>query len=295
MKGMNIDTVLKEFSSFKINVRGSNKNTLAQYNNHIKEFCSDMGIKDYDDLINVKAQTIEDWLCKQAERGNKASTRNNKLSAIKELYSYLEYTKDIPVDRRIRGIPLAKTAYKEQQYVNKMTAQQMIAMTDDYRLKAAIAVLEYTGVRCQEMLSLTCADVERGYAVIVGKGNKERKIWFKPECIRLCNLWINKRRKKIVKKRNVNTDLLFISNTGQPWTRQSLSQGLKTCAKRIGLYWGDEISPHKFRHGFITEQLNSGTPINQVRDMAGHTSIKTTNTYAHSDEEAIRKAMLGEE
>ena len=295
MKKMDIDTMLKEFSNFKINVRGASKNTLTQYNNRIREFCNDMGIKDYNDLINVKAQTIEEWLCKQAEGGNKASTRNNKLSAIKELYSYLEYNKDIPVDRHIRGIPLAKTAHKEQKCANKMIAEQMIAMAHNDRLKAAIAVLEYTGVRCQEMLNLTCADIERGYAIVVGKGNKEREIWFRPDCAVLCNIWINKQRKKIIKKTNVETDLLFISNTGQPWTRQSLSRSLKDCAKRIGLYWGNEVSPHKFRHGFITEQLNKGVPVHQVRDMVGHSSIETTNTYAHSDKEAMRKAMLGEE
>lgn len=292
---MDIKTMFKHFREYKKDIEGKCDGTLNLYERHIKEFCSDMNIKTYNDFTEIKAQTIEKWLSQQAEKGNAPSTRNNKLSAIKEICSYLEYVKDIPIDRKIRNIPLAKAPHKEQKYANGLIAQQMIAMTRDNRLRAAIAIIEYTGVRCEEMLSLTCTDIERGYAVITGKGNKQRKIWIKPYCVKLCNEWIYGEREKIIKQNKVKTDLLFISNTGKPWTRQSFSLGLKASARRIGLYWSEEMSPHKLRHGFITDQLNKGTPINQVRDMAGHGNIQTTNGYAHSDEDAIRKAMLDEE
>ena len=48
---------------------------------------------------------------------------------------------------------------------------------------------------------------------------------------------------------------------------------------------------HDLRHSFVSNQLDAGTPINVVRDLAGHTSIATTQLYAHSSDEARRAAM----
>jgi len=45
------------------------------------------------------------------------------------------------------------------------------------------------------------------------------------------------------------------------------------------------------RHSFITNQLEAGTPIHVVRDLAGHHSIATTQLYAHASNEARRAAM----
>jgi len=48
---------------------------------------------------------------------------------------------------------------------------------------------------------------------------------------------------------------------------------------------------HDLRHSFVSNQLDAGTPIHVVRDLAGHASIATTQLYAHSSNEARRAAM----
>jgi hypothetical protein len=48
---------------------------------------------------------------------------------------------------------------------------------------------------------------------------------------------------------------------------------------------------HDLRHSFVSNQLDAGTPINLVRDLAGHASIATTQLYAHSSDEARRAPM----
>ena len=109
---MNMETLLKEFKTYKVDIEGRNGNSVDLYISHIKEFCEEMNIKDYKTFINLNAQIIKDWLSKQVDKGNEPSTRNNKLSAIKQIYSYLETEKDILVDRKIGNIPLAKTPHK---------------------------------------------------------------------------------------------------------------------------------------------------------------------------------------
>ena len=135
---MNMEILLKEFKTYKVDIEGRNSNSVDLYINHIKEFCEEMNIKDYKTFININAQIIKDWLSKQADKGNGPSTRNNKLSAIKQIYSYLETEKNILVDRKIGNIPLAKTPHKERKYADGDIAEQMIRISSNERVRAGI-------------------------------------------------------------------------------------------------------------------------------------------------------------
>lgn len=292
---MNIDKLLEEFKTYKIDVEGKAEDSMNLYIKNIKKFCEDMNIKDYETLISTKAQTIKDWLSILAERKNSAITRNNKLSAIKQIFCFLEDEKDVAIDRKINKIKYAKTKQKETKYLDEKQMEELLAITTNQRTKAAIAILKNTGVRFSELIQITCTDIERGFAVIVGKGNKERTIFFSHQAIAICRNFINGKRKHIVEKYNLDTDLLFLSDYGNVMKAPNFINSLKYYAERMGIYWSNEMSPHKLRHSCITKALNDGVSIQVVRDMVGHTNIQTTNRYSHSKDDEIRKAMLRED
>ena len=292
---MNIDKLLEEFKTYKIDVEGKAEDSINLYIKNIKKFCEDMNIKDYETLISTKAQTIKDWLSILAEKENSAVTRNNKLSAIKQIFCFLEDEKDVVVDRKINKIKYAKTKQKETKYLDEKQMEELLAITTNQRTKSAIAILNNTGVRFSELIQITCTDIERGFAIIVGKGNKERTVFFTHQTIAICRNFINGKRRHIVEKYNLDTDLLFLSDYGNIMKASNFINSLKYYAERMGIYWSDEMSPHKLRHSCITKALNDGVPIQVVRDMVGHTNMQTTNRYSHSKDDEIRKAMLRED
>lgn len=292
---MDIDKLLEEFKTYKINIEGRAENSIDLYIKNIKKFCEDMNINDYETLISSNAQTIKDWLSILAERENITTTRNNKLSAIKQIFCFLEDEKEVSVDRKIFKIKYAKTKQKEAKYLDEKQMEELLSVTTNQRTKAAIAILKNTGVRFSELVQITCTDIDRGYAIIVGKGNKERTIFFSHLTIAICKRFINGKRKHIVEKYNLNTDLLFLSNYGNTLDPQNFIKSLKYYAQKTGIYWSSEMSPHKLRHSCVTKALNDGVPIQVVRDMVGHTNIQTTDRYSHSKEDEIKKAMLREE
>lgn len=292
---MNIDKLLEEFKTYKIDVEGKAEDSINLYIKNIKKFCEDMNIKDYETLISTKAQTIKDWLSILAEKENSAVTRNNKLSAIKQIFCFLEDEKDVAVDRKINKIKYAKTKQKETKYLDEKQMEELLAITTNQRTKSAIAILNNTGVRFSELIQITCTDIERGFAIIVGKGNKERTVFFTHQTIAICRNFINGKRRRIVEKYNLDTDLLFLSDYGNVMKAPNFINSLKYYAERMGIYWSDEMSPHKLRHSCITKALNDGVPIQVVRDMVGHTNVQTTNRYSHSKDDEIRKAMLRED
>lgn len=288
----NLENLFNDFCIYKIDIEGKNQSSIDSYMRILRDFCIDMGIETYEDLINIKAQDIKNWLINLANKNNIETTRNNKLSIVKQIFLFLENEKKENIDVNIRNIKYAKTPYKESKYVDNDLAFELIAETSNQRTKSAIILIIKTGVRFKELMQINCSDIERGYAKIIGKGNKERTIWFNADVTKICMDFIKGKRKKIIEKTGVETDLLLISDNGKPMTRQSFSTSLKNLARRIGLYWYDEISPHKLRHGCISSALKEGVPINVVRDMAGHSNIMTTNRYAHTQEEQVKMAML---
>ena len=292
---MNIDKLLEEFKTYKVDVEGKAEDSINLYIKNIKKFCEDMNIKDYETLISTKSQTIKDWLSILAEKENSAVTRNNKLRAIKQIFCFLEDEKDVVVDRKINKIKYAKTKQKETKYLDEKQMEELLAITTNQRTKSAIAILNNTGVRFSELIQITCTDIERGFAIIVGKGNKERTVFFTHQTIAICRNFINGKRRHIVEKYNLDTDLLFLSDYGNIMKASNFINSLKYYAERMGIYWSDEMSPHKLRHSCITKALNDGVPIQVVRDMVGHTNMQTTNRYSHSKDDEIRKAMLRED
>jgi len=50
---------------------------------------------------------------------------------------------------------------------------------------------------------------------------------------------------------------------------------------KAGIPAAPSITPHSFRHTFITEALSAGVPLQDVQDAAGHTDPRTTRRYDH--------------
>ena len=101
--------------------------------------------------------------------------------------------------------------------------------------------------------------------------------------------YILKKRKKIIERTKKETNLLFINNNGNKMIAQNFIRTLKDNARDLDR--GNEMSPHKLRHSFITNALLNGEPISVVRDAVGHSSISVTNNYAHSTKKSIEKLM----
>ena len=160
-----------------------------------------------------------------------------------------------------------------------------------------ISMLYYTGIRYSELANITMLDFLNGKAIITGKGNKQRFIYFENEDLKenVANYILTKRL-KIVAKTKTNSELLFINNNGNKVIAQNFIRTLKQCAKEYGkLDRGNEMSPHKLRHSFITNALLNGEPIAVVRDAVGHSNISITNNYAHSTQKSIKNLMNNKE
>lgn len=143
------------------------------------------------------------------------------------------------------------------------------------RERALVEMLFATGCRASEMSSIRRGDVDwaRRSIIVVGKGDKEREVYFGSRAaLRL---------RQYLDIRQDDHPNLFVTEKGPvgPLKPRQIWWEVKQVARRAGL--GERVWPHVFRHTLGTTLLNQGAPLVVVQQVLGHEKPETTQLYAH--------------
>lgn len=153
--------------------------------------------------------------------------------------------------------------------------------TKNKRDLAIIEVLISTGIRVGELVRMKISDIdfENKECVVLGKGNKQRKVYFDAKTkIHL---------KQYLESREDENPALFVSLL-KPYDRLEIS-GVEIMLRKIGKRIGiDKVHPHKFRRTLATKAIDKGMPIEQVQHLLGHAKIDTTLEYAMVDDTNVK-------
>ena len=106
---------------------------------------------------------------------------------------------------------------------------------------------------------------------VLGKGNKERYVFFTKRTLKIMNEWL-----EILKRKTIN-NYLFVNYKGEVITSRAVQKIIKQMGEKVGL----EIHPHMLRHTFATDLLNKGADIRMIQELLGHESLNTTQIYTH--------------
>ncbi|AKC63189.1 integrase/recombinase (XerC/CodV family) [Clostridium sporogenes] len=214
-------------------------------------------------------------------KGMKATSINGQISILKSFFGWLHEEEYIPKNPAKK---LKQT--KEPKRVRRPLTEEEIELlrqackTD--REEALIEFLISTGCRLSEIVEINKDDINwhEMSLFVVGKGDKERKVYFSIKAKILL--------KKYLLTREDNNQALFVTSK-RPHTRlggRSIQREIKKIAKRAGI--NKSIYPHLFRHSFATSKLNAGMPMPVIQHLMGHESPATTQIYAQLSEENIK-------
>jgi integrase/recombinase XerD len=143
------------------------------------------------------------------------------------------------------------------------------------RLAALVELLYGSGLRATELVSLDYRAIrhEQPYAIVKGKGGKERLVPISARAHVSVSLWMN--------VRPTGSHWLFPSGKAH-LSRMRLFQIIKTLAGDAGIP-PERVSPHVLRHAFATHLLEGGADLRALQTMLGHADIATTEIYTHVD------------
>lgn len=146
------------------------------------------------------------------------------------------------------------------------------------RLCALVSLLTYNGVRIDEALAADVSDYtyQRGHRVlrIVRKGGKAATAPLNPITVRALDAYLA--------DEHPMAGWLFLDRTKSKRLAYTTAfEMIQRLATKAGIPAAASITPHSFRHTFITEALAAGVALQDVQDAAGHTDPRTTRRYDH--------------
>ena len=257
------------------------------------EGCSEKTIRYYDSTIRnvltaigkeVKSVTTDDlrvYLDEYQKRSNASKvTIDNIRRILSSFFAWLEdenYIDKSPV-RRIHKVKTCKTV--KETYSDE-ALELMRDHCDGIRDLAIIDMLASTGIRVGELVKLNRSDVdfENRECVVLGKGNKQRRVYFDARTkIHLQNY---------LRSRKDSNEALFVS-LQHPHNRLLISGveiRLRELGRKLDLC---KVHPHKFRRTLATMAIDKGMPIEQVQQLLGHQSVDTTLQYAMVNQNNVK-------
>ena len=234
------------------------------------------------DLIYLNEDDVRDYI-KHVSHNEKDSSVKRKISCLKTFYKIMIKEKLISEDPMKKIIaPKVGKSLPKFVYYNELLEiiDEANKGKDGIRNRLIIELLYATGVRVSELVNIKVNDIDfdNRKIVVLGKGNKERVVYFGDYAYDIL--------KKYIKGYEIK-DYLFINNKGKVMSDRSVRYIIDNIMNKLSI--NTHVTPHVLRHSFATDMLNNGCDIRIVQELLGHTSLKATEIYTHVTNERVKE------
>ncbi|WP_054709681.1 tyrosine-type recombinase/integrase [Bacillus sp. JCM 19041] len=268
------------------------------------------------DFSQLNEQGIEHYVSYLSlEVQNEAKTINRKLSALQSLFAYL--VKNYGLSQNpVLHVTRPKMKKRDPVY---LTVGEIKEITDlilsdkglstrqkryhkrlHLRDYAIMMTLARTGLRISELASLLHSqfDTFRNELIVYGKGNKERVIPLPADLVNIINIYVNSLPDDVkpvgAKPLFVGFDFktgMYTSSISVSALQKMIQRQFLRASKELPSFRDRALSAHKLRHSFATALIKNGIDVLTIQQLLGHSSVATTQVYAHVHQEAKRHAM----
>ncbi len=302
--------VLKNFLNYHENIKGQSKLTISEYYLDLRMFLrfmklmrnemsldtplEDVPIKDIDEkfLESITTSEVLDFLSylssERSEHGIEASSRARKLSAIKSFYKYLTVRTKLIQENPVADLEYPKLRKSLPKYLTMEQSAALLQAVSGPNAKRDYAILMLflnCGIRRSELVNLNITDVYEDRIRVVGKGNKERFVYFGTPCRKAIDAYMDERNKKIL----TDNKALFGSRNSNRISTDAVHRLVKKALLQAGLD-STQFSAHKLRHTAATMMLSGGVDVKTVQEVLGHENLNTTQIYTHIENTELKLA-----
>lgn len=310
--------VLRDFLVYHENIMGQSKLTISEYYLDLRMFLrfvklmrldmpmntplEDIPIKDInvDFLADIDTTDVFDFLSYLAndralnpespapDYGLNAASRARKLSAIKSFYKYLTVRTKLLSENPVADLDYPKLRKSLPKYLTMDQAAALLQAVSGQNQKRDYAILMLflnCGIRRSELVGLNLTDVYEDRIRVVGKGNKERFVYFGTPCRKAIDSYLEERNKLVL----TDNRALFGSRDGNRISVTAVHRLVKKALLAAGLD-STQFSAHKLRHTAATMMLSGGVDVRTVQEVLGHENLNTTQIYTHIESAELKTA-----
>ena len=310
--------VLRDFLVYHETIKGQSPKTIHEYYLDLRMFLrfmklmrndmpidtrlDDIPIKDVDleFVRQITTSEIFDFLSYLAndrnpdpdspapDLGISAASRARKLSAIKSFYKYLTVRTKQLQENPVADLEypkLRKSLPKYLTFEQSAALLQAVSGPNEKRDYAILMLFLNCGIRRSELVGLNLSDVYEDRIRVVGKGNKERFVYFGSACRKAIDAYLPERNKRILSDNRA----LFGSRDNNRISVTAVHRLVKKAFLQAGLD-STQFSAHKLRHTAATMMLSGGVDVKTVQEVLGHENLNTTQIYTHIENTELKIA-----
>lgn len=310
--------ILREFLIYHETIKGQSPLTISEYYLDLRMFLrfiklmrNDMPLNTDLETINIKdvdlnfirsidTSEIFDFLSYLAndrainpenpapDYGISASARARKLSAIKSFYKYLTVRTKQLTENPVADLEYPKLRKSLPKYLTMEQSAallQAVSGPNEKRDYAILMLFLNCGIRRSELVGLNLTDVYEDRIRVVGKGNKERFVYFGSACRKAIDAYLPIRNKQVL----TDNKALFGSRDNNRISVTAVHRLVKKALMQAGLD-STQFSAHKLRHTAATMMLSGGVDVKTVQEVLGHENLNTTQIYTHIENTELKIA-----
>ena len=310
--------ILREFLTYHETIKGQSQLTISEYYLDLRMFLrfiklmredmpistrlDDISIKDVslDFIRQITTADIFDFLSYLAndrtanpdsavpEYGISPASRARKLSSLKSFYKYLTVRTKLLSDNPVADMEYPKLRKSLPKYLTLSQSAALLQAVSGPNQKRDYAILMLflnCGIRRSELVSLNISDVYEDRIRVIGKGNKERIVYFGASCRRAIDEYLFERNKKVLSDNRA----LFGSRDNNRISVSAVHRLVKKNLLAAGLD-ATNFSAHKLRHTAATMMLSGGVDVKTVQEVLGHENLNTTQIYTHIESTELKIA-----
>ena len=310
--------VLKDFLAYHETIKGQSQLTISEYYLDLRMFLrfiklmrcdlpiqtplDDISIKDVDlkfieDITTSDVFDFLSYLASDRSEGSHSqasicgigpSARARKLSAIKSFYKYLTIRTKQLFENPVAELEYPKLRKSLPKYLTLEQSARLLSCVAGVNEKRDYAILMLflnCGIRRSELVGLNITDVYDDRIRVVGKGNKERFVYFGLACNKAIKAYLIERNKVVLSDNRA----LFGSRNGNRISVTAVHRLVEKALLQAGLD-ATQFSAHKLRHTAATMMLSGGVDVKTVQEVLGHENLNTTQIYTHIENTELKIA-----
>ena len=272
--------------------KGYSKETVKGYERDLLLFHSFLKQENISHLKKVDYSILRMYLMSLYEKKYSKKTISRVISSLRSFFKYLVRENKLDSDPCVL-LSNPKLDKRLPNYVNYEELDQLMNSVDTStplgkRDALILEMLYSTGIRVSELVHIKLSDVSHGEIRVVGKGNKERIVYYGKVCEKKLIDYAKNGRGKLVKDPSVQ--FLFLNKNGKPLSVRGVELIFEQVVRKSGLKI--HVTPHTFRHTYATHMLNEGADLKSVQELLGHENLSTTQVYTHVSNAHLREVYL---
>ena len=283
---------IEDFLRYLVSTRGLSPRSVEAYRGDLSRYESFLA--EYDaESETASVQDLRGFVARLSEEGAAASSANRALAALRGYYRWLVrygFRKDDPsaASRNLRTGRTLPSFLWEKEMAEFSSLPAKMGMLWPARDEALILAVYSAGLRVSEAASLRISDLDADFssATVVGKGDKERRVFFSDEARAAIAAYLPSRLSRL-RSGGGKADALFLNLRGNPLGAAGMRYIVGRYSDRSP--FAKNIHPHSLRHSYATHLVNAGCDIRVVQELLGHASLSTTQRYAHVDMERLKR------